>query len=207
MCLRGTVQNCNPKGQGPGRGSGQGYRVSQCLFLLLFPHWLLKQYHILDACLLSLYLWRKASCSKAPSCAGLSFIAGFVDLVPTSLPPRGKGLRAVSHGSRLSKPMMRPQMEVGEAVESCFPLLRSLGACSQSPKPLRASVPTAFPFPSPDVPTLSVGFTNNSFSPALYHLQRAYACIFSFNLLNNVVRWDYYCSSLTDKNLRLREME
>lgn len=57
----------------------------------------------------------------------------------------------------------------------------------------------------PNILTLHVCSINNNFSRALYNLQRAYTSVFSFNLLNNAIRWDYYFSFFTDKNLRLRE--
>lgn len=105
------------------------------------------------------------------------------------------------------------QAKHGAAARGCGEQLASL---LRSPYCLRTPSLSLFqckrrllPSSLPLVPrsTLHVCSINNSFSRALYNLQRACTHIFSFNLLNNAVRSDYYCSFFTDESLRLRETE
>lgn len=96
-----------------------------------------------------------------------SFRAGCVDLVPTSLPPEGKGLRAVTHASRLSKRMMMMtrQRQVGEAGRPAF-LARGPGVLS--PNPLSLLVPVC---PLPPSSLLLTSQHSASASPGIASLQ------------------------------------
>lgn len=209
MCLQGTAWQCNPKWQGPCPGGTynstrmqrrqeherqpaalvQWARTKDVSMPLNVPfaHCSCEFYRdmfllpVLEplSCLLSSPLWRKPSCSKTtiPSPAGAS--PSYLDVL-TSFPylcnSKDKGLRAVTWGPCLSAQTMRLQMELLEICLLTVPL-RGQG------------LPVAFLyFFDLDVSTLHVCSINNSFSRALYNLQRACAFTFSFNLLNNAVR-------------------